>query len=145
MESGAIFSIPGAFIMFFGVFLFNPLFHELLGRWEPLFSIRRVAFILFGLALFLYGESINKEYRETDLFKTRVSEGRAEAWCQEAFRDEVNMRGFNPMKFKYYQAQIRGNRVSFTVKGGIGNPDYDVECWMDSALKSVVSITLSTR
>ena len=145
MDSGAIFSIPGAFIMFFGVFLFNPLFHELLGRWEPLFSIRRVAFILFGLALFLYGESINKEYRETDLFKTRVSEGQAEAWCQEAFRDEVNMRGFNPMNFKYYRAQIRGNRVSFTVKGGIGNPDYDVECWMDSALKSVVSITLLPR
>lgn len=145
MDSGAIFSILGAFIMFFGVFLFNPLFHELLGRWEPLFSIRRVAFVLFGLALFLYGESINKEYRETDLFQTRVSEGQAEAWCQEAFRDEVNMRGINPMKFKYYPAQISGNRVSFNVKGGIGNPDYDVECWMDSALKSVVSITLLPR
>ena len=145
MESGAIFMISGIFIMLFGVFFFNDLFHEILKKWEPLFSFRRLGFILFGLALFSYGESVNKKYQKTDLFKTRAAQGQAEAWCQDAFRVEVTDRGLYPLRFSYNKAKIESNRVTLTARGGIGYPNYDVECWMDRSLKKVVSITLSTR
>lgn len=145
MESGAIFIILGTFVIFIGVFLFNPFFHELLGRWEPLLSVRRIAFISFGLLLFLYGKSVNEEYQKTDLFKERVADASAEAWCQEAFRSEVNGYGLNPMRFEYDRAKIEGKQVYLTAKGGFGYPDYDVECWMDSTLKSVISILLIPR
>lgn len=141
MDTGAIFLILGTLVMFFGVFLYN----ELFSRWEPLLSVRRIGFILFGLTLFLYGKSTNETYRETDLFNTRFSEGMAEALCQEAFRDEVRMLGLNQMRYRYYPAEVIGDWVSLTALGRAGYPDYDVECEIGETLKNVVSIQLFLR
>ncbi len=81
--------------------------------------------IIFGIYA---GQQKNEDYRNSDLGRENIRQGRNYSTCYWKFVQEIRSYGLYPEKYDHYDQSESADLIEVRANGGLGLPSYDYSC-----------------